>query len=249
MKNKFQGNEIISVHIGQTGCNIGVEFWAKMCIEEGLSKYENPPSIKSGDRMSGAFFGEDGRGSLHPIAIFIDITSKCFSLPCSKHFTPLLDKSNIKLLENENLLNHFRSNIINNDKFLLMEIEDALINQLERCNSFQGFFITYSAGEPASTNIGLKLHEMISDTFEKELRFDFQIYNSRIPGSIEKINFESNSAVWGHQFSDLVFPFQVNSILEKISGNDYNSMSNSNSVNKIIADVISMITYPLRRNL
>ena len=87
--------QILWVHVGQAGIQIGIEFWKILIKEHGIN-YENMVE----DELRGhvdAMFKEDNNGNLYtPRAIFCDLD------PCS---IDKLIQSNIgKLLSTENIL-------------------------------------------------------------------------------------------------------------------------------------------------
>jgi tubulin alpha len=68
--------EIISVHIGQAGSQIGNACWELFCLEHNIQ----PDGLISSEKTTGVsgtsahtFFNETGSGKLVPRAIFVDL--------------------------------------------------------------------------------------------------------------------------------------------------------------------------------
>lgn len=66
--------EVISVHIGQAGVQIGNACWELYCLEHGISPDGTMPekANDSGDSFT-TFFSETGNGHYVPRAIMVDL--------------------------------------------------------------------------------------------------------------------------------------------------------------------------------
>ena len=68
--------EVISIHIGQAGVQIGNACWELYCLEHGLQPdgmLPNDDSIGEADDSFNTFFGETGSGKHVPRAVFVDL--------------------------------------------------------------------------------------------------------------------------------------------------------------------------------
>ncbi len=68
--------EVISIHIGQAGCQMGNACWELYCLEHGIQPDGQMPtdeSVGQADDSFNAFFSETGAGKHVPRAIFIDL--------------------------------------------------------------------------------------------------------------------------------------------------------------------------------
>uniref|UniRef100_A0A1I7XKI9 Tubulin domain-containing protein n=1 Tax=Heterorhabditis bacteriophora TaxID=37862 RepID=A0A1I7XKI9_HETBA len=68
--------EVISIHIGQAGVQIGNACWELYCLEHGIQPDGQMPSDKSlggGDDSFSTFFSETGSGRHVPRAVMIDL--------------------------------------------------------------------------------------------------------------------------------------------------------------------------------
>jgi tubulin alpha len=68
--------EVISIHIGQGGIQIGNACWELYCLEHGIQPDGQMPSDKTiggGDDAFNTFFSETGAGKHVPRAVFIDL--------------------------------------------------------------------------------------------------------------------------------------------------------------------------------
>lgn len=68
--------EVISIHIGQAGVQIGNACWELYCLEHGIQPDGQMPSDKSlggGDDSFTTFFSETGNGRHVPRAVMVDL--------------------------------------------------------------------------------------------------------------------------------------------------------------------------------
>merc|ERR1712216_1074090 len=69
--------EVISIHIGQAGIQVGNACWELFCLEHGIQPDGQMPSDKSiggGDDAFNTFFSETGAGKHVPRAVFLDLS-------------------------------------------------------------------------------------------------------------------------------------------------------------------------------
>jgi tubulin alpha len=74
--NSKEMREIISIHIGQAGIQVGNSCWELYCLEHGIQPDGMMPSDTSvgvGDDAFNTFFSETGAGKHVPRAVFVDL--------------------------------------------------------------------------------------------------------------------------------------------------------------------------------
>merc|ERR1712224_1176799 len=68
--------EVISIHVGQGGCQSGNACWELFCLEHGIQPDGQMPSDKTiggGDDAFNTFFSETGAGKHVPRCVFVDL--------------------------------------------------------------------------------------------------------------------------------------------------------------------------------
>jgi tubulin alpha len=68
--------EVISIHIGQAGIQVGNACWELYCLEHGIQPDGQMPTDKTiggGDDAFNTFFSETGAGKHVPRAVFVDL--------------------------------------------------------------------------------------------------------------------------------------------------------------------------------
>ena len=72
----FKKREVISIHVGQAGCQMGNSAWELYCLEHGIHPDGQMPSddtIGVGDDSFNTFFSETSSGKHVPRAVFVDL--------------------------------------------------------------------------------------------------------------------------------------------------------------------------------
>jgi tubulin alpha len=68
--------EIISIHVGQAGVQVGNACWELFCLEHGIQPDGQMPSDKTiggGDDAFNTFFSETGAGKHVPRSVYLDL--------------------------------------------------------------------------------------------------------------------------------------------------------------------------------
>lgn len=76
LTNSVNMREVISIHIGQAGIQVGNACWELYCLEHGIQPDGQMPSDKTiggGDDAFNTFFSETGAGKHVPRAVFLDL--------------------------------------------------------------------------------------------------------------------------------------------------------------------------------
>ena len=77
--------EVISIHIGQAGIQVGNACWELYCLEHGIQPDGQMPSDKTiggGDDAFNTFFSETGAGKHVPRAVFLDLEVSSADYSC-----------------------------------------------------------------------------------------------------------------------------------------------------------------------
>eukprot|EP00928_Gymnodinium_smaydae_P097950 TRINITY_DN8998_c0_g1_i2.p1 TRINITY_DN8998_c0_g1~~TRINITY_DN8998_c0_g1_i2.p1 ORF type:complete len:485 (-),score=89.66 TRINITY_DN8998_c0_g1_i2:82-1536(-) len=155
--------EVITLHIGQAGCQVGSHVWELFCAEHGIS--HNGMKDLSGndedDTTYEAFFSETSSGKHVPRAIFADTD------PRSREMI-LTDCKN----------NFFEGYQVATTMRVAEDIMDRVRVLLDNCDNLQGFFAFHSFGGGTGAGVGSKLLAELHDQFDKKTVFQPAIYPS-----------------------------------------------------------------------
>ena len=85
----FFQREVLSLHIGQAGVQIGSACWELYCLEHGIERdgkqadHDNGPSNSANPESHLTFFSESGSGKRVPRAVFVDLEPTVIGRCCS----------------------------------------------------------------------------------------------------------------------------------------------------------------------
>ena len=244
-RRKFEeGNEVITIHLGQTGTNIGLEFWQNLISEKLLfndnSKYEDIMK-----EYKPIFFNESSTRRPCPRTIFIDYDSYSHN-NILEEFGPIFPSSCFIYNENENM--DSASYDYNSLNHLFREkIKESLRFQLESCSSLQGFLIFHSACGNAGRYLGEFFHEIVEDLPLRADNVNIPIYSitPEKNSEIDTIN-QLMTTIWLDKYSTFVLPLELNALVNRINELSFKRLPDSGSENQFIADIVSNLTYCIR---
>ncbi|CAL6074450.1 Alpha-tubulin [Hexamita inflata] len=222
--------EVINIHIGQAGTNIGACSWQLFCIEHCIDitgqQYSKSQYCPESDFLS--FFAESQGNKLVPRAVFVDTDPAAID---QIRASSLFDPASLVSLENKPAL-----------------VEEAL-NQIrikaEECDNFQGFVLYRSVTGGTGSRIGSALLEEIPSLYERITKIEMALFPSK---NIHGSQLESYNTVLASKYlieSDAVFAFDNESIID-ICRRNLGIAAKHLNVNKLIAHTISNITAAIR---
>ncbi|CAD8189355.1 unnamed protein product [Paramecium pentaurelia] len=167
--------EIISLHMGQGGGQLGNSYWGLFCLEQGIkSNGLIKKEIKNQEEYGEVFkfFLENKEGNYSPRSLFIDSESKakiiqtkliyiwqriCFKQFCQGHYQIGKEYIDISL--------------------------DRVRKLVEDCSCQQGIILFNSVGGGTGSGLGALLLERLSDDYSKQIKMGINIYPSPLNGT------------------------------------------------------------------
>ena len=192
--------EVISLHIGQAGVQMGSACWELYCLEHGIQPDGQMPSDDSAgiaDDSFNTFFSETGAGKHVPRAVFIDLEPSVIGIEdlvitfCYRpilhniHYTDEIKTGNYRQLFHSDLLMTGKEDAANNyarghytiGKEQIDLAAEKVRKLADKCNSLQGFLIFHSFGGGTGSGFTALLMETLSRDFgSKKSKLGFSIY-------------------------------------------------------------------------
>ncbi|KAL7722849.1 Tubulin alpha chain [Entamoeba marina] len=233
--------EVITIHIGQAGCQIGDKCWELFCLEHGILPDGTTVSqeklgrrsvlINGGDTAYNAFFQELSSGRHVPRSIFVDTEPT------------VIDE--IKNGE-YNASSNYAKGRTGYDQ-LLNETMDVVRKSAENCSGLQGFFIYNSVGGGTGSGFTAALCEKLNDKYAKKTKLNTIIWPSPklTTGVVEPYNAVMNTHAM-MKYVNCSF-LMDNESTYNVCKRHLNIHSPSYlHLNQLIAQVMSSITASLR---
>lgn len=235
--------EIISIHIGQAGIQIGNACWELYCKEHSIQA--NGVPLNNKDDTSSSFFSETSSGNYVPRTIMVDLEPGVIDSIKRSEYANLYHPSQL-IHGKEDAANNYARGHYTVGKELIEQTMEQIRRLADGCDGLQGFLIYHSFGGGTGSGYGSLLMDRLSQEFGKKSKLEFSIYPA--PKVSTAVVEPYNSVLTTHttlDHSDCSFLVDNEAIYDMcvnlgIQRPDYSDL------NRIIAQVVSSITASLR---
>ncbi|KAM6216217.1 tubulin alpha chain-like 3 [Rhynchocyon petersi] len=251
-----RARECLSIHIGQSGVQIGDALWELYCLEHGIqpdgvvvdsktNQLENA-QMEQRNAYFDNFFCETRAGKYVPRALFVDLeptvtdgirTGKYHSLFHPEQF----------ISGKEDAANNYARGRYSVGPGILDLVLERIRKLAEQCSGLQGFLTFRSFGGGTGSGFTSLLMEQLAAEYSRETKLEFSVYPApRISTTVVE---PYNSVLTTHstiEYSDCVFMVDneaIYDICHRKLGVERPSYTN---INRLISQVLSSITASLR---
>ncbi|CAH1397569.1 unnamed protein product [Nezara viridula] len=245
--------EVISVHTGQAGVQLGDCCWELYCIEHKLDprgslspvRGTDPPSDTFCDGFN-SFFMEMQTGNFSPRAVLVDLESTPIDVVrTGKH--KQLYMPNMLLAGTEDAANNFARGYYTTGRKMVPKLMDALRRQAEACDKLQGFFLFHSFGGGSGSGFNALIVESLEHDYGKKSKIEIAIFPS--PTMATAVVEPYNAVLSTHmtlQLTDCVLLADNEAMYNICHAHlDIDSPTYS-SLNRLLAQAVSSMTASLR---
>ncbi|KAF0991148.1 hypothetical protein HZS_5662 [Henneguya salminicola] len=237
--------EVISVHVGQAGVQMGSSCWELYCAEHGISP-EGAPMGELKNNCFSTFFNEVSSERYVPRALFVDLEPTVIDGirdgPYKELFHPEQLVSGI-----EDAANNYARGRYTIGKDQLENTVDSLRRLTEQCSGLQGLIVTHSFGGGTGSGFTSLLLEQFSSELTKKSKMEMVIYPA--PQVATSVLEPYNSVLCMNAGMDLFnigFLSDNEAVYEICKKNLGIDRPNYINLNRLIAQAISCITVSLR---
>eukprot|EP01133_Synstelium_polycarpum_P017878 gene17878-21320_t len=251
--------EIISIHIGQAGLQVGNACWELYCLEHGISRdgiltseqikrqTENANNSSATEGSFSTFFNEASGGKkVVPRAIFLDLEPTVIDEIRTGAYKDLFHPEQL-ISGKEDAANNYARGHYTVGKEIVDVCLDRIRKLTEQCTGLQGFLVFHSVGGGTGSGFGSLLLQRLSFDYGKKSKLDFCVYPS--PQVSTSVVEPYNSVLSTHsllEHTDVAFMLDneaIYDICRRSLGIDRPSYTN---LNRLVAQVISSLTASLR---
>ncbi|EQB60848.1 tubulin alpha chain [Vairimorpha apis BRL 01] len=237
--------EIISVHVGQAGVQIGNSCWELYCKEHGIL----PDGTLSPDAMedegSQSFFSHTSAGTFVPRTVMVDLEPSVIGSIKSSKYRNLFHPDQL-IHGKEDAANNYARGHYTVGKDVIETVLEQIRRIADNCEGLQGFLIFHSFGGGTGSGLGSLLMERLDAEFGKKSKLEISVYPApRIATAVVE---PYNSVLTTHatlDHSDCSFLVDNEAIYDMCKNLGV-SRPHYNDINRIIAQVVSSITASLR---
>jgi len=181
--------EVISIHIGQAGVQVGNACWELYCLEHGIEPDGKMPSDKTVGKEDDAFntfFSETTSGKHVPRAVMIDLEPTVIGEIKTSKYRALFHPEQL-IAGKEDAANNYARGHYTIGKDLVDLGLDRIRRLADACSGLQGFLVFHSVGGGTGSGLGSLLLERLSVEYGKKvnlvllfilhLKFQQQLWN------------------------------------------------------------------------
>ena len=169
--------EVLSLHVGQAGIQIGNACWELYLQEHGLTPdghlKEEAPS-KNDDGFS-TFFSETGYGKYVPRSIYVDLEPNVVDEVRNGVYRDLFHPETL-VTGKEDAANNYARGHYTVGKELIDQTMDRVRKLADACSGLQGFFVFHSFGGGTGSGFGSLLLERLAQDYGKKAKLEFSVY-------------------------------------------------------------------------
>merc|ERR1712137_8578 len=241
--------EVISIHIGQAGVQMGNAAWELYCLEHGIHPDGTMPEDDSygiADDSFNAFFSETSGGKHVPRAVFVDLEPTVIDEVRTGTYRNLFHPSQM-ITGKEDASNNYARGHYTIGKEQIEVTLDRIKRLAENTSGLQGFLVFHSFGGGTGSGFASLLLERLKVEYRKKPVLAFSIYPS--PQVSTAIVEPYNSVLLTHtalEHTDVAFLVDNQAIYDLCKNNLGVQAPTYTNLNRLIAQILSSITASLR---
>jgi tubulin alpha len=241
--------EVISIHVGQGGVQVGNACWQLFCLEHGIQPDGSMPSDKTvgvEDDAFNTFFSETGAGKHVPRAVFLDLEPTVVDEVRIGTYRQLFHPEQL-VSGKEDAANCYARGHYTIGKEIIDLCLDRIRKLADNCTGLQGFCVFHAVGGGTGSGFGSLLLKRLSVDYGKKSKLGFTVYPS--PQVSTAVVEPYNSVLATHallEHADVVAVLDNEAIYDLCRRSlDIDKPTYSN-LNGLVGQVISSLTASLR---
>ena len=238
--------EIISLHIGQAGVQVGNACWELFCIEHGINSSGEISISPALHESASTFFSESCSGRYTPRALFMDLEPSAINEILRGPYGLLFSPDQLITGKEDAANIYIWGNYIQGRQIFETSL-DAIRKLAEKCENLQGFAIFTSIGGGTGSGFGSLLCKSLSNEYKYQTKLGLLVFPSPNLSSIivEPYNsiFSLNSFV-EHLNASVVLDNEA--LFQLCEERLHIEMPSFTNINRLIAQVVSSITASFR---
>ncbi|KAJ8026730.1 Tubulin alpha-1C chain [Holothuria leucospilota] len=243
-------HEIISIHVGHAGVQVGNACWELFCLEHGIQPDGDRPGVQTIDYTDDnfrSFFSETESGKYQPRSIFVDLEPTVIDevIRCGAYrqlYTPgqLINGK-------EDAGSCYAAGHYTYGKQCIETLMKSTRELVEECDCPQGFLIFHSLGGGTGSGFSSLLMQRLSIDYGRKSKFSFAVYPAPLLSTavVEPYNVILNTHS-SLEHADCTFMFDNEAMYEICQRNLDIERPNYVNLNRLIAQLVSSFTKPMR---
>merc|ERR1719284_1358306 len=248
--------EVISIHVGQAGVQMGNSCWELYCLEHGINpdgsmkpvekKSSEDPAQETIDESFSTFFASTDTNRQVPRAICVDLEPSVVDSIRNGPYKQLFHPEQL-IAGKEDAANNYARGHYTIGKELVDNVLDRVRRLSDNCSGLQGFLIFHSFGGGTGSGFTSLLMERLTMDYGKKSKLEFAVYPA--PQVSTAVVEPYNSILTTHttlEHSVCAFMVDNEAIYDICRRNLDIERPSYENLNRIISQVVSSITASLR---
>lgn len=238
--------EVISIHIGQAGCQIGNSCWPLFSLEHGVLADGTLGPAQNVDENMTTFFQDTQQGRVVPRNIFIDLEDSVINEIRSGLYKHLYHPQ-FMITGKEDAANNYARGHYTVGRQIAEQVSNGLRKLTEQCDGLQGFLIFRSFGGGTGSGFTSLMMQQIAMDYGKKCKLEFAVYPS--PKISTAIVEPYNTILTTHttmESSDCCFMMDNEATYDICTKNLQIDRPDYVHLNTLVAQVVSSVTASLR---
>ncbi|KAF5276897.1 hypothetical protein FQA39_LY06448 [Lamprigera yunnana] len=240
--------EVVSLHIGQCGVQMGSACWELYCLEHGIQPDGEIPSeqMTCGDRSFHTFFSESECGKYVPRSVLVDLEPSVVDEVRTGTYRKLFHPEKL-ISGKEDAANNYARGHYTVGKDMIELVLDQIRKVCDNCTNLEGFLLFHSCGGGTGSGFTSLLVERLSVDYGKKEKIQFTIFPA--PQFSSAIVEPYNSILTTHmglEHIDCTFPIDNEAIYNICSRNLNIERPTYTNLNRIVGQIVSSTTASLR---
>jgi len=158
--------EVVCLHFGQAGVQIGNACWELFCLEHGIkTDGMREGAAADGDVSAGTFFAETAAGKFVPRSIFMDSDPETIDEIRNGAYKDLFKPD--CLLSGKNSLAYYTAGRYTMGKPLSQKMRELILKVVGECSGIQGFVCFWANGGGTGSGVGSTVLDNLKVDFPK----------------------------------------------------------------------------------
>jgi len=239
--------EILSIHIGQAGVQVGNSCWELYCLEHNIQPDGTLPGDEEGeDDAFNTFFSETSGGKHVPRSVFVDLEPTVIDEVRTGKYRALFHPEQL-ITGKEDAANNYARGHYTIGKEIVDLCLDRIRKLSDACTGLQGFLVFSSVGGGTGAGLGALLLERLSVDYGKKPKLGFTVYPA--PQVSTAVVEPYNAVLSTHallEHTDVCVVLDNEAVYDICQKNLNVACPSYANLNKLIAQVISSLTASLR---
>lgn len=168
--------EIVNIHVGQCGNQIGYDFWEGVCQEHSIQ-----PDLTCSDyelaENNNTYFEEIDSGRFVPRAVLVDLEPGVHNRIAQQTYGSIFNPDMI-YNDQPGAGNNFAMGFYSTGSEIIEEVMEGIRKQAEKCDCMEGFQLTHSLGGGTGSGLGSLVMQNLKGEFSDKMLTAYSVVPS-----------------------------------------------------------------------